>query len=96
MAVDVLDASFADQIIHLTGRERLTSREMLEMIREIFGGEIEVNIKGTGMIGHYIHTPYNFTPRLGKRLIRQTYIDIGLGLLDYIQQRHAVLVEENK
>ena len=38
MSVDILAPEFANQIVHLTGRERMTSRDMLNMIREILGG----------------------------------------------------------
>ena len=85
MSVDVLSAQFANQFIHLTGQERMTSRDMLNMISEILGGGIELNFQATSPEGHYVQTPYNYTPKLGRRLIRETYIDLGLGLLDCLQ-----------
>jgi UDP-glucose 4-epimerase len=85
MSVDILAPEYANQFIHLTGRERMTTREMLHMIREILGGDIELNFRGTGFQGHYVQTPYNYTPKLGRRLIKSTYIDLGLGLLDCLQ-----------
>lgn len=85
MSVDVLAPEFANQFVHLFGRERMTSREMLTMIREILGGDVTINFKATHQEGHYLQTPYNYTPRLGRRLVRSTYIDLGLGLLDYLQ-----------
>jgi UDP-glucose 4-epimerase len=86
MSVDVLGPEFANQYIHLTGRERMTSRDMLTMIREIMGGDIELNFQGTSPTGHYVQSPYNYTPKLGRRLMRSTYIDLGLGILDYLQR----------
>lgn len=85
MSVDILDPEFSNQIIHLTGRERMTSGDMLELIREMLGGDIEIVLKIHGMIGHYIYTPYNYTPKIGRRLNCKTYIDLGLGLLDCLQ-----------
>jgi UDP-glucose 4-epimerase len=85
MSVDVLAPEFTNQFIHLTGRERMTTREMLHMIREIMGGDIELSFRGTGFEGHYVQTPYNYTPKLGRRLIKNTYIDLGLGLHDCLQ-----------
>jgi UDP-glucose 4-epimerase len=55
------------------------------MICEIMGGNIELNFQATSPDGHYVQTPYNYTPKLGRRLIRSTYIDLGLGLLDCLQ-----------
>jgi UDP-glucose 4-epimerase len=85
MSVDILDKEFANQFIHLTGRERMTSRDMLSMIREILGGQVELRFGGTSPPGHYVQTPYNYTPKLGRRLSRSTYIDLGLGILDCLQ-----------
>jgi UDP-glucose 4-epimerase len=96
MSVDVLAPEFANQFIHLTGRERMTSRDMLKMISEMLGGDIELNFKATSPAGHYVQTPYNYMPKLGRRLIRQTYIDLGLGLLDYLQHLDHAEPDEPK
>jgi UDP-glucose 4-epimerase len=85
MSVDVLAPEFENQYVHLTGRERMTSREMLHMIREIMGGDIELHFGATSPDGHYQQTPYNYTPKFGRRLMRNTYIDLGLGILDCLQ-----------
>jgi UDP-glucose 4-epimerase len=86
LSVDVLEPEFVNQYIHLMGHERMTSRDMLTMISEIMGGDIAVKFASTSPDGHYVQTPYNYTPKLGRRLTCSTYIDLGLGLLDYIQQ----------
>src|SRR4029079_18872061 len=85
MSVEVLGPEFANQFIHLAGQERMTSREMLGMIREMMGGDIALKFEGTSPVGHYVQTPYNYMPKLGRRLTRRTYIDLGLGLLDCLQ-----------
>jgi UDP-glucose 4-epimerase len=85
MSVDVLAPEFVNQYVHLTGRERMKSGEMLEMIREIMGGDVSLNFEATSPEGHYVQTPYNYTPKLGRRLARNSYIDLGLGLLDCLQ-----------
>jgi UDP-glucose 4-epimerase len=85
MSVDILAPEFANQYIHLAGQERMTSRDMLDMIREMMGGDIALSFQATSPVGHYVQTPYNFTPKLGRRLTRKTYIDLGLGLLECLQ-----------
>jgi len=35
--------------------------------------------------GHYVYSPYNYTPKIGRKLIQQSYVDLGLGLLDLVQ-----------
>jgi UDP-glucose 4-epimerase len=86
MSVDILAPEFANQFIHLTGRERMTSRDMMSMIREILGGDISVTFKAADLPGHYLQTPYNYTPKLGRRFGRSTYIDLGCGLLDCLRE----------
>lgn len=93
-AVDVLAPEYENDIIHLMGRERLSTRDMLEMIREIMGGKVEIDLQGEHVTGHYIQTPYTYTPKLGKKLARNTYIDLGLGLLDCIESIHKDLLQE--
>jgi UDP-glucose 4-epimerase len=82
MSVDVLSPEFANQFIHLTGRERMASRDMMKMISEILGGDVAVTFRATDLPGHYLQTPYNYTPKLGRRFVRNTYIDLGCGLLE--------------
>lgn len=81
-AAEILGRTFENESISLTGRERMTTREMLEMINEIMGGGITLNFQTDNHEGHYVQTPYSYTPRLGKKMVRETYIDLGLGLLD--------------
>ena len=85
MSADALHDEYEGAILHLTGRERMTTGAMLEMLVEMLNDKVEVSL-GTGDIpGHYLQTPYNYTPRIGRKMTRNTYIDLGLGLLDCIQ-----------
>ena len=85
MSADVLADEFKGAILHLTGRERMTTGDMLEMLREIFKNKVDIRLGQDNITGHYMQTPYNYTPRLGRKMTRNTYIDLGLGLLDVIQ-----------
>ena len=94
-SVDILAPEFTNEIIHLMGRERITSREMLEMIREILGGDVEIKTGEGTMAGHYTQTPYHYMPRLGRKLTRNTYVDLGLGLMDCLQDLDPALRGHN-
>lgn len=84
-AVEILGQDFENQIIHLTGHERITTKNMMEMIAEIIGKNVQVKLGDGEMTGHYFQTPYSYTPKLGRKLIRNSYIDLGLGLLNLIE-----------
>jgi len=84
-SVEILQPEYENEHIHLMGRERITTREMMEMIAEMLGGDVEIETNLGSMTGHYMQTPYSYTPKLGKKLVQHTYIDLGLGLLDCMQ-----------
>lgn len=85
LSLDAMDERFADQALHITGRERLTTREMIETICETLGGGIEVSYENRSFEGRYRLTPYSYDSGLGRRLVGDTYIDLGLGLLEQVQ-----------
>ncbi len=86
LAVDALDARFAGQALHITGRERMTTLELLEMINEILGGQLAISLRDVPFDGRYRLTPYSFDASLGRRLVADTYVDLGLGLLEAIRE----------
>ena len=85
MSADIMDDEYKGAILHLTGRERLTTGDMLEMLREMFNNKVDISLGKDNLTGHYMQTPFNYTPRIGRKMTRNTYIDLGLGLLDVIQ-----------
>ena len=93
-AVQMLDQEFENQIIHLTGHERMSTLNMMQMISEIIGSNVTINVNSGESTGHYFQTPYSYTPKLGKKLVRSSYIDMGLGLLDLIEQHHQKNTKE--
>lgn len=88
-SVQVQDPSFENENISVMGHVRMTTREMMEMVKEILGNDIDIECAGTSYEGHYVLTPYNFTPKMGKKLIRETYVDLGSGLLECLQEIHS-------
>lgn len=85
-AADMLGPKHENESISLTGHERMKTREMLEMINEMLGGDLTINYQQDTDDGHYVQTPYSYNPKLGKKLAREKHIDLGLGLLDCLQE----------
>lgn len=90
-SVQILDKEFENQSIILTGVEKMRYRDILEMIREILGNGIRVEILPNVRKAHYQITPYSFNPRLGKKLASNPYIDMGQGLLQCVKEIYASL-----
>lgn len=80
-SVRILAPEFENTHIILTGNEKMSYRELLEMIREMLGNKVTIEIIPSVREAHYKITPYNFSPRLGRKLVSNPHIDMGQGLL---------------
>jgi len=85
LAVDAMDLKYVGQALHVTGRERLSTLELVEMINEMLGGGVEIQLRDTPFEGRYRLTPYSYESVTARRIVRDTYIDLGLGLLEAIR-----------
>lgn len=91
LAVDIIQSDdFINEHIILTGVERMQRKELFEMINEILGGKLKINLNKDGYYNHYQTTPYSFMPTRSKKLTANPYIDMGQGLLDCLKD-----IEEN-
>ncbi len=87
LTVDILDEKYKNEHIILTGAESMKYRDLLTMIKEMLSSEIYVNYSEPKERGtHYEATPYNFTPKPGKKLVNNPYIDMGQGLLELMEE----------
>lgn len=97
-SVKILEPEFENKHIILTGNEKLTYNQLLQMIKEIMGNKIKINIEPSTRKAHYKITPYNFSPRLGSKLVNNPHIDMGQGLLlcmaEVYEKIHAEKHEE--
>ncbi len=85
-SVAILSEEFKNQNVILTGQQQVRIRDLLIMINEILGNKIMIEYAQVTESCHYEITPYAFTPRVGKRLLQNTYFDLGQGVLDLIHR----------
>lgn len=81
LSVKILEPEYENQYIILAGTEKIKYKELLVMISEILGSDINVKMLPSERNAHYIITPYSFSPKLGRKLINNAHIDMGQGLL---------------
>jgi UDP-glucose 4-epimerase len=83
----ILAPRFANSVLHIYGPEKLTATELLTMIREILGRDVNLVFRGKQDSHHYKTTPFSLSvnERLGQRLISDTYIDLGSGILETLE-----------
>ena len=84
-SISVLDESFKNESIILTGQEPMRVVDLLKMIAEIlnFSNDSIEFIEGK-YGGHYVRTPYAYQPKLGRKYIPSVHVDLGQGLLQVI------------
>lgn len=86
LAVDIIKSNeFINEHIILTGVERMQRKELFDMINEILGGNLTINLNSDGYHNHYKTTPYSFLPIRSKKLTANPYIDMGQGLIDCLK-----------
>jgi len=83
-SVMCLDEEFRNKSLVLTGQEAIRVRDMLEMIKEILDFDRPVKFISGKQLGHYIKTPYSYSPKLGDKFIPSCHMDLGQGLLELI------------
>lgn len=95
-SVEILDHDFENQHIILSGSEKLTYRQLLEMMNEMLGNSIKLEIMPSTRKAHYKISPYNFSPKLGRKLVNNPHIDLGQGLLLCMAEIYENLHPEKK
>ena len=88
LSVQILDESYANLHIILTGQERMAVKNLLKMMSEMIPGELDVSFGKEKMYGHYEMTPYAFHPKIGQKLVSNNYVDLGQGILDCFAEMH--------
>jgi UDP-glucose 4-epimerase len=90
-SVEILDETFKNQHIIFTGQQSMKVSDLLSMIKEILNNNIEIEYlrhSPEQCPNHYKITPYNYTPRMGKKYVKHYYMDLGQGLLQGIEEVH--------
>lgn len=83
-SVEILSEEFANQYVIITGYQQLKVKDLLTMIKEMLGNKVELEFLPPQANYHYEITPYAFVPKVGKRLVSNSYVDLGQGILDCI------------
>lgn len=92
LALKIMESDeFINEHIILTGVERMQRKDLFEIVNEILGGKLKVNLNNDGYHNHYKTTPYSFHPTRSKKLVANPYIDMGQGLVECIKD-----IEDNK
>lgn len=96
-AVEILDSGeYLNQNVILSGHQSMRIGDLMIMISEIIDKGMPIEFLGEGDAIHYEVTPYSFTPRLGKKHISGSYVDLGEGIMQCAQDVYNELLAEGK
>jgi UDP-glucose 4-epimerase len=85
-SVNALEDDFRNQSVVLTGQEPMRVFDLLKMLAEILGFPNSVEFVDGDYPGHYIHTPYAYLPKLGRKYVAPFHVDLGQGLIQLIDE----------
>jgi UDP-glucose 4-epimerase len=85
-SVIALGDDFKNQSVVLTGQEPMRVVDLLKMLAEILGFPDSVEFVDGDYPGHYIHTPYAYLPKLGRKYVAPFHVDLGQGLIQLIDE----------
>jgi UDP-glucose 4-epimerase len=95
-SVDILSEEYKNKCIIITGHHPIKIKDLLTMIKEIMANKIEIEYLSPKSSLHYEITPYSFTPKMGRKLAPNCYIDLGQGILDCLNHIHLMIAQEKK
>lgn len=90
-SVDILAPEFENQHVIITGNQQMKIKDILIMIRELLDKKIEIRYVAPKNSAHYEITPYTFAPKIARRLVSRSYLDLGQGILSCIEKMHYEL-----
>lgn len=84
----ILNKEYENQSIIVAGQESMKIKDIMSMIREILNNKIELEFVPTDSSLHYSITPYKFNPKKARKLVMNSYYDLGQGLLECFEEIH--------
>jgi len=89
ICLKIVENDIDNETLILTGHHRMRVSELLDMINEVMNKSINIEYishrsKATG--SHYDGTPYSYIPRIGKKIITDTYCDLGQSLVEILHE----------
>lgn len=90
LSVKVLDEQYKNQYVMITGNQQIRIKDLMRMISEIMGNKLDLEFIKSDEEQRYEITPYNFSPKLARKILAESYIDLGQGILSLMSEMHAV------
>lgn len=94
LGAEILEDKYENKIIIITGHHPIQVRDLFEMIKEILGGNIEIEysseMSNWKKESHYKITPYSYNRDMPYKLTTNFHIELGEGILQLLD---AIAIE---
>lgn len=95
LTVSLLEEGYTNKHVSVTGSQKIKVKELLHMLNEILGNNVDIKFEPADDFHHYKITPYNFKPNVSTKITPNEYIDLGQGLLELIYEYSENSVEND-
>jgi UDP-glucose 4-epimerase len=87
LAVKASGEEFSSKVVNISGIEKIKTRDLLDLINEIFNHGLQITFEDTQLEGRYHLTPFSLAlkEKLGNKILDDSYRELGAGLLDTLQ-----------
>lgn len=85
-SLKILAKEFENQCVIIAGNQPIKVKDLMIMIREMLSNKIELEFLPTDSSLHYEITPYTFNPKIARRVVSDSYLDLGQGLLQCLEE----------
>lgn len=86
LSARILAPEYENKHIVLTGHDAYKIKDIISVIEEILGKNIDVEFYNESAELHYIVTPYTYKPKGNYKLVNDLYHDIGQGLIECLDE----------
>lgn len=93
-SVKLMETKSPSEYVMMTGNQTLKIKDVLNMIKEMFNNEIDIQYTDEKMEEHYEITPYTFRPKVARKYTLDYYHDLGQGVLESIYDVYQELSKE--
>ena len=95
LSAEILSDKHKNKHVIITGHHPMKFKDFLYMTKEILDNNVEIKFeKPQPDSAHYNLTPYSFIPKIGYKLTTNSYLDMGQGLLECINEIHSHCVKD--
>ncbi len=96
ISADMLDDRYRNEYVIISGNQTIRIKDLLLMINEIMGKKLKIEFLPSDDEQHYEITPYSFKPRIARKVVSDSYLDLGQGILDMIHSIDSEIGSKDK